>query len=159
HVSACTCHSYVVCGAMSPYAALYHASLIVYFFFFFQAEDGIRDWSVTGVQTCALPISPDRKGAVRDPGRAAHGAPLHVLCRREGQARAWIHLATLSRGHRRCDRLVQTSRISALTGQSAGSWRSRKNLKNSMPSRSRRRKISGLLTISPAMAAIFGARK
>src|SRR5260370_8579331 len=27
-----------------------------YFFFFFQAEDGIRDSSVTGVQTCALPI-------------------------------------------------------------------------------------------------------
>src|SRR5258706_9395880 len=27
-----------------------------YGFFFFQAEDGIRDWSVTGVQTCALPI-------------------------------------------------------------------------------------------------------
>src|SRR5260370_17921696 len=27
-------------------------------FFFFQAEDGIRDSSVTGVQTCALPISP-----------------------------------------------------------------------------------------------------
>jgi len=26
-------------------------------FFFFQAEDGIRDWSVTGVQLCALPIS------------------------------------------------------------------------------------------------------
>src|SRR5260370_25588794 len=28
----------------------------VCFFFFFQAEDGIRDSSVTGVQTCALPI-------------------------------------------------------------------------------------------------------
>src|SRR5207237_981860 len=28
-----------------------------YIFFFFQAEDGIRDSSVTGVQTCALPIS------------------------------------------------------------------------------------------------------
>src|SRR5215475_5463011 len=27
------------------------------FFFFFQAEDGIRDFHVTGVQTCALPIS------------------------------------------------------------------------------------------------------
>src|SRR5258706_5971029 len=26
--------------------------------FLYQAEDGIRDWSVTGVQTCALPISP-----------------------------------------------------------------------------------------------------
>src|SRR3989441_6668354 len=30
----------------------------VFFFFFFQAEDGIRDKLVTGVQTCALPISP-----------------------------------------------------------------------------------------------------
>src|SRR5438132_6019244 len=29
-------------------------------FFFFQAEDGIRDHCVTGVQTCALPIWPDR---------------------------------------------------------------------------------------------------
>src|SRR5258706_7321456 len=32
-------------------------------FFFFQAEDGIRDWSVTGVQTCALPISRRRVSA------------------------------------------------------------------------------------------------
>src|SRR5690606_39863438 len=34
--------------------------VIVFFllsFFFFQAEDGIRDFHVTGVQTCALPIS------------------------------------------------------------------------------------------------------
>src|SRR2546430_10175241 len=31
----------------------YHSLL---FFFFFQAEDGIRDLTVTGVQTCALPI-------------------------------------------------------------------------------------------------------
>src|SRR5690606_22076272 len=29
---------------------------LVYFIFFFQAEDGIRDFHVTGVQTCALPI-------------------------------------------------------------------------------------------------------
>src|SRR5262249_56749931 len=40
------------------------------------AGDGIRDWSVTGVQTCALPISaPRRRGPVRDlpraPARAA----------------------------------------------------------------------------------------
>src|SRR5882672_11988148 len=32
-----------------------------FFFFFFQAEDGIRDHCVTGVQTCALPISPIRR--------------------------------------------------------------------------------------------------
>src|SRR5260221_1593758 len=31
------------------------------FFFFFQAEDGIRDHCVTGVQTCALPISSRRR--------------------------------------------------------------------------------------------------
>ena len=30
--------------------------LLLLFFFFFQAEDGIRDYKVTGVQTCALPI-------------------------------------------------------------------------------------------------------
>ena len=34
--------------------------LLQWYCFFFQAEDGIRDWSVTGVQTCALPISEGR---------------------------------------------------------------------------------------------------
>src|SRR2546430_16381875 len=32
------------------------AYAVIGFFFFFQAEDGIRDLTVTGVQTCALPI-------------------------------------------------------------------------------------------------------
>src|SRR3712207_7893591 len=40
--------------------------------FFFQAEDGIRDIGVTGVQTCALPISrwrvPDGEGDGHEPG-------------------------------------------------------------------------------------------
>src|SRR5207302_4024084 len=36
----------------------YFFSSVFLFFFFFQAEDGIRDFHVTGVQTCALPISP-----------------------------------------------------------------------------------------------------
>src|SRR5438309_7368059 len=35
--------------------------IIYLFFFFFQAEDGIRDGTVTGVQTCALPISGRRR--------------------------------------------------------------------------------------------------
>src|SRR5437764_11323694 len=42
-----------------------------FFFFFFQAEDGIRDTSVTGVQTCALPILPAR---LHEPGNQALGA-------------------------------------------------------------------------------------
>src|SRR5260370_41876908 len=33
--------------------------MCVYLFFFFQAEDGIRDSSVTGVQTCALLLAAD----------------------------------------------------------------------------------------------------
>src|SRR5260221_13434875 len=37
------------------------------FFFFFQAEDGIRDHCVTGVQTCALPISWNVNSARLDP--------------------------------------------------------------------------------------------
>src|SRR6266481_6249252 len=38
---------------------------LVIFFFFFQAEDGIRDGTVTGVQTCALPIYYRMAGARR----------------------------------------------------------------------------------------------
>src|ERR1035441_2195991 len=34
-----------------------HRIVVIFVFFFFQAEDGIRDAYVTGVQTCALPIS------------------------------------------------------------------------------------------------------
>src|SRR5689334_23830931 len=49
----------------------------IFFFFFFQAEDGIRDGTVTGVQTCALPISGSQspsytitRQAYCDPGAA-----------------------------------------------------------------------------------------
>src|SRR5689334_23422837 len=38
----------------------------VFFFFFFQAEDGIRDGTVTGVQTCALPISAMRSKTLQE---------------------------------------------------------------------------------------------
>src|SRR2546429_2826950 len=41
---------------------------LCFFFFFFQAEDGIRDVAVTGVQTCALPI------CVAEPYRARESA-------------------------------------------------------------------------------------
>src|SRR2546422_6394969 len=37
-------------------------------FFFFQAEDGIRDVAVTGVQTCALPISADHRSHLAHQG-------------------------------------------------------------------------------------------
>src|SRR2546427_6730255 len=43
-------------------------------FFFFQAEDGIRDLTVTGVQTCALPIC--QGGGICDVGDKGFGALL-----------------------------------------------------------------------------------
>src|SRR5258708_252491 len=50
----------------------YTCVTVFLFFFFFQAEDGIRDDLVTGVQTCALPISGDPVAVVVGLGRGRH---------------------------------------------------------------------------------------
>src|SRR2546426_10490720 len=65
------------------------------FFFFFQAEDGIRDYKVTGVQTCALPIwarSRARARARASPAGRSPGA------RPDGGASA--HSRASGAGHR-----------------------------------------------------------
>src|SRR5438128_5285264 len=49
--------------------------LCFFFFFFFQAEDGIRDATVTGVQTCALPIFTTSTGLTID----VAGNPVEVV--------------------------------------------------------------------------------
>src|SRR5256885_11706341 len=48
-----------------------------YYFFFFQAEDGIRDYKVTGVQTCALPIW--KVSFTKSPGQFSFGDGSHYL--------------------------------------------------------------------------------
>src|SRR5207245_8722790 len=48
-------------------------------FFFFQAEDGIRDATVTGVQTCALPISMAHQAALRRVEQFAAARGLRVV--------------------------------------------------------------------------------
>src|SRR5260221_9803386 len=57
--------------------------LVIGFFFFFQAEDGIRDHCVTEVQTCALPICNDVRGTITIPPAGASppgaGATLAIL--------------------------------------------------------------------------------
>src|SRR5207302_7581634 len=64
-------------------ANLSNALSVLFFFFFFQAEDGIRDFHVTGVQTCALPIlfrlRPDDRHAVVHV--AGTGGPEQRRCR------------------------------------------------------------------------------
>src|SRR5205809_4536231 len=62
----------------------------IFFFFFFQAEDGIRDVAVTGVQTCALPIS--RSGPIppaRGTPRTEEGIPMN------SQAQFWVETVAL----------------------------------------------------------------
>src|SRR5439155_14209964 len=56
------------------------------FFFFFQAEDGIRDGHVTGVQTCALPIL---AGAIASFGQAKPGVSFIGA---SGETDAWFRL-------------------------------------------------------------------
>src|SRR5438876_2924658 len=82
--------------------------------FLFQAEDVIRDGRVTGVQTCALPISPDRRVPAQDWER--HGERLAALTAELGRAgQALKSLAiTLSDKRRqaaeRLQRVVQQER-------------------------------------------------
>src|SRR2546430_11169369 len=51
----------------------YFSLVLIVVFFFFQAEDGIRDLTVTGVQTCALPISRRPPDGCTAPGRSSRG--------------------------------------------------------------------------------------
>src|SRR5262249_57948568 len=80
-------------------AAVLRARLLSFFFFFFQAEDGIRDWSVTGVQTCALPISSTRRNASSIASRAA--ADGAMAGRKTRVASGWAGSPSISRSPRR----------------------------------------------------------
>src|SRR5215204_2899156 len=51
---------------------------VFFFFFFFQAEDGIRDHCVTGVQTCALPILAEERAVKRVRPRARDDVDLRA---------------------------------------------------------------------------------
>src|SRR3712207_7412478 len=66
-------------------------SLFIYFFFFFQAEDGIRDIGVTGVQTCALPISIDFQLPPRL--RETQTPPVPIVANRRLLLGSWAKLS------------------------------------------------------------------
>src|SRR6266536_5943667 len=78
----------------------------LFFFFFFQAEDGIRDPLVTGVQTCALPIS---GRAQRHRGARQRGGRRRPVLRHGGGVRdgGAVRAALLERGVR--GRILVTS--------------------------------------------------
>src|SRR5256885_8610867 len=60
------------------------------YIFFFQAEDGIRDYKVTGVQTCALPIYPTVRLDVADDPRLVE-VPERVEARPRGERDPALH--------------------------------------------------------------------
>src|SRR5216684_7338226 len=60
---------------------------VLFFFFFFQAEDGIRDVAVTGVQTCALPILVQTSGRTQREIAGDLGIGLSTLVRWIGRIR------------------------------------------------------------------------
>src|SRR5204862_5793349 len=62
--------------------------VLFFFFFFFQAEDGIRDLYVTGVQTCALPISDAPTSCVRRRRQAGSIASISPRASRSGPRRS-----------------------------------------------------------------------
>src|SRR6266508_4913679 len=92
--------------------------MIVETFFFFQAEDGIRAGHVTGVQTCALPISPDRTGiqAKRLAGDLVGDASL----RDQGWRGGACSSIERSEAARRCARRCTYGRRSATARRAAG---------------------------------------
>src|SRR5205807_7704665 len=62
------------CGCRQTLPCVMRLREVMLFYFFFQAEDGIRDYKVTGVQTCALPICPLARPLCLRPGGDTAGA-------------------------------------------------------------------------------------
>src|SRR3989454_9215849 len=66
--------SYSICVVVVTFFPTKNVYGFMHYFFFFQAEDGIRDYKVTGVQTCALPISMFRSSRLRESDADESGA-------------------------------------------------------------------------------------
>src|SRR2546422_2665714 len=98
---------------------MYKYELIVVFFF--QAEDGIRDVAVTGVQTCALPIS--SRGGQRDQG-AWGRAPDAATDRRAAWRGSDSRTAPGHRAEAPPQAPSQAAGLSSGTGHRCSTWRS-----------------------------------
>src|SRR5437762_12170244 len=95
---------------------------MLWFVFFFQAEDGIRDTSVTGVQTCALPIFAAMMFAVGlDPDRSTIFVQSQVTAHAEA---AWLLGSVTSFGElRRMTQFKEKSEIGRASCREE--WRTR----------------------------------
>src|SRR5690348_17994305 len=90
-------------GAGGPSGMVYEI------FFFFQAEDGIRDGRVTGVQTCALPISYFFRAVF--PGRLPRLGGRRVPARRTGGGRPLLRVRPAARANPSPAAMVATAPV------------------------------------------------
>src|SRR5699024_12010147 len=86
------------------------------YFFFFQAEDGIRDRNVTGVQTCALPILEGAAEGVEHRFWHKHAVRVHGDAGREGER---VHFGKICRNVRLGERSEERR-----VGKERRTWRS-----------------------------------
>src|ERR1041385_1017012 len=105
------------------HACVYRFGVCRFVVFFFQAEDGIRDVAVTGVQTCALPIYPnDEFGAepmivnIGPQHPATHGV-LRLVLELEGETviRCTPHIGYLHSGFEKLGEYRHYNQIIPLT--------------------------------------------
>src|SRR5256886_5645869 len=92
-------------------ASVTHMAVLI---FLFQAEDGIRDLTVTGVQTCALPISLNSLSSAA----VSEGTPLRILVAEDSEFNVQLMQKLLAkRGHR--VRVVSNGREALALAKSA----------------------------------------
>src|SRR5690606_40508096 len=90
----------------TSFTMLQKAKLISRFFFFFQAEDGIRYFHVTGVQTCALPISSAGGGTLVRSGFVPLYYQLQEILKEQIESGTWGQIGRASCRERETNQLV-----------------------------------------------------
>src|SRR5438874_5698548 len=97
--------------------------VVFFFFFFFQAEDGIRDLYVTGVQTCALPISEPAVGRHELVPRELRNDPSDEGHSGDGEIRRGSHVDLVRCAHRERERNADHAYASRIAPSSCASSR------------------------------------
>src|SRR5256885_1367686 len=95
-----------------------------YAFFFFQAEDGIRDYKVNGVQTCALPISGEDagEGGTGTPGeRDSLFRQAAEVCIQNQLGSTSLLQRRMSIGYGRAARIIDQLELAGILGPANGS--------------------------------------
>src|SRR2546430_12086686 len=87
-------------------------SLVCQSVFFFQAEDGIRDLTVTGVQTCALPISAGRKRLARGESQKVYAGGKLWVDKQRQVIQTYEYLCHVGEAKQCCPRIWKIGRAS-----------------------------------------------